>query len=135
MYPRPTTYTLSSPTTTANLFYSYTHAHDMPSVLVEIDHNSSSDLSSPELLHTLWHLAHASDLADRLQQASSRVVQSGSSILHRTHKGADDSQVLEGEEVRVCTQGNGACGREGDGHDRGADAVADVLDGVWQIVS
>ena len=128
-------YTLPSPTATAESFYDYTHTHTKHLVLVEVNHNSSSDLSSPELLHTFRHLAHTSDLTDRLQQASPRIIQGRSSILHRTHQSTDDSQVLEREEVWVGAQRDGAGGRESDGHDGGADAVADILDGVWQTVS
>jgi hypothetical protein len=132
MYPRPTT-----PSFHPLLLQAIcsTATPTRPSVLVEVNHNSASDLSPSELLHTLRHLTHASDLADRLEQTPPRVVQSGSSILHRADERADDPQVLEREEVRVRAKGDGAGGREGDGHDCGADAVTNILDRVWQIVS
>ena len=38
--------------------------HPTLSILVEVNHNPTGDLSPPELLHTLRHLAHTPDLAD-----------------------------------------------------------------------
>lgn len=121
-------------TATPNLISDYTdfhiNLHKTPSVLIEINHDPASHLSPPQLLHTLRHLAHASDLADRLQQASPRIVESRSGILHGTNKRTDDLQVLEREKVGVGAESNSASGRESDGHDSATDAVADVLDRV-----
>ena len=104
------------------------------SILIEVNHNPTSDLSSPKLLHTLRHLAHTPDLADRLQQASPRVVEGSSSILHSSNERPNDLQILEREEVGVGAESDRAGGRESDGHDSAADAVADVLDRIcWRV--